>query len=308
MKLSSYLNSKIIFTDLKADNIDTLIKEMVERVEKSEGSLKGKVKIVTDAVIKRENEVSTAIGSGIAIPHARIENFNDFIISIALLKNPIKMKIAGSDKEDEVSFVILIISDVLKNKNILKTMSAISKMAMKNPALLEKIKNANSANEVIKLFEEANIEIEHRIIADDVLSHDIIPLREDATLEDVAKRFILERVTGLPVVDKNNNFLGEITERELIEFGMPKYTSLLEDLNFLTVGEPFEDYLLNEKTATIKALFRKNRTIQIDRNTPIMEICSIIVKKGVTRLYVVENSKYMGMIQRSDIIKKVLHI
>lgn len=308
MKLSSYLNSKIIFTDLKADNIDTLIKEMVERIEKSEGSLKGKVKAITDAVIKRENEVSTAIGSGIAIPHARIENFNDFIISIALLKKPVKMKIAGSDKEDEVSFVILIISDVLKNKNILKTMSAISKMAMKNPTLLEKIKNANSANDVIKLFEEANLEIEHRIIADDVLSHDIIPLKEDATLEDVAKRFILERVSGLPVVDKNNNFLGEITERELIEFGMPKYTSLLEDLNFLTVGEPFEDYLLNEKTATIKELFRKNRTIQIDRNTPIMEICSIIVKKGVTRLYVVENNKYMGMIQRSDIIKKVLHI
>lgn len=308
MKLSSYLNSKLIFTDLKDNDIETLIKDMIERIAKSEASLKGKVGTVTDAVIKREREVSTALGSGISIPHARIENFDDFIISIALLKKPINMKVAGTDKDDEVSFVMLIISDILKNKNILKTMSAISKMALKNPDLLEKIKKATSANEVIKLFEEANIEIEHRITADDVLSHDVSPLGEDATLEDVAKRFILEKVSGLPVVDKNNNFLGEITERELIEFGMPKYTSLLEDLNFLTVGEPFEEYLLNEKTATIKELFRHGKTIQIDRNTPIMEICSIIVKKGVTRLYVVDKGKYIGMIQRSDIIKKVLHI
>lgn len=308
MKLSSYLNTKSIFLDLQEESIDEVIKEMVKRISKSEENIKGKEKEIGEAVVKREKEVSTAIGSGIAIPHARIDNFNDFIISIALLKKPLTMNIAGTNKEDKVDFVVLIISDVLKNKNILKTMSAISKMALKNSELLEKIKKSSSSNEVIKRFEEANIEIEHRIIADDVLSPDIVPLGEDATLEDVAKRLILEKVSGLPVVDKSNNFLGEITERELIEFGMPKYTSLLEDLNFLTVGEPFEEYLLKEKTTTIKELFRKNRTVQIDRNTPIMEICSIIVKKGVNRLYVVENNKYVGMIQRSDIIKKVLHI
>lgn len=308
MKLSSYLNSKTVFLDLEEENIEEIIKEMVKKISKSEESLRGKEREIAEAVLKREREVSTAIGSGIAIPHARIDSFNDFIISIALLKKPISMNIAGTNKEDKIEFVVLIISDVLKNKNILKTMSAISKMALKNPVLLEKMKKSSTANEVIKNFEEANIEIEHRIIADDVLSPDVVPLKEDATLEDVAKRLILEKVSGLPVVDRDNNFLGEITERELIEFGMPKYTSLLEDLNFLTVGEPFEEYLLNEKTTTIKDLFRKNRTVQIDRNTPIMEICSIIVKKGVNRLYVVENNRYVGMIQRSDIIKKVLHI
>lgn len=308
MKLSSYLNSKTIFLDLQEENIENLIREMVKKIAKSEENLKGKENEIVEAVLKREMEFSTAMGSGIAIPHARIDSLNDFLIAIALLKTPIKMNIAGTNKIDEVNFVVLIISDVLKNKNILKTMSAISKMTLKNPQLFEKIKKSSSAQEIIKDFEESNIEIEHKIIADDVLSPDVIPLSADATLENVAKRLILEKVSGLPVVDRENNFLGEITERELIEFGMPKYTSLLEDLNFLTVGEPFEEYLLNEKTTTIKELFRKNKTVQIDRNTPIMEICSIIVKKGVNRLYVVENNKYIGMIQRSDIIKKVLHI
>ncbi|MGL5577608.1 MAG: PTS sugar transporter subunit IIA, partial [Fusobacteriaceae bacterium] len=165
MKLSSYLNTKSIFLDLQEESIDEVIKEMVKRISKSEENIKGKEKEIGEAVVKREKEVSTAIGSGIAIPHARIDNFNDFIISIALLKKPLTMNIAGTNKEDKVDFVVLIISDVLKNKNILKTMSAISKMALKNSELLEKIKKSSSSNEVIKRFEEANIEIEHRIIA-----------------------------------------------------------------------------------------------------------------------------------------------
>lgn len=67
---------------------------------------------------------------------------------------------------------------------------------------------------------------------------------------------ILEETSGLPVVDKNGNFLGEITERELIDYGMPEYLSLMGDLNFLTVGEPFEEYLVNESKVTIKNLYR----------------------------------------------------
>ncbi|WP_027128160.1 CBS domain-containing protein, partial [Fusobacterium perfoetens] len=145
--------------------------------------------------------------------------------------------------------------------------------------------------------------------ADDVLSPDISPVTEDTTLEVVAKRLINEKISGIPVVDEKNNFLGEITEKELIEYGMPKYLSLMKDLDFLTVGEPFEEYLLKEETATIKDLYRRKENLYtIDKKTPIMEICFIMVKKGITRIYVVENGKLHGVIRRYDIIKKVLHI
>lgn len=308
MKLSSYLDSKSIFIDLKVKNIEEAIKEMIDRVSKHNEKIKKINPLAKEMVIKREMEISTAIGSGIAIPHARIEGFDDFIISIATLDKPIEMALASGNNSDEVNFVVLILSDILKNKNILKTMSAISKMAIKKPELLKQLKECKSSNGLIKLIDEANIEIVHKIIADDLLNTETEPVNLDTTLEEVAKRFILEKTSGLPVVDENEFFLGEITERELIEYGMPKYTTLLDDLNFLTVGEPFEEYLLNEKTATIENIFRKDNLNIVDRKTPIMEICSIIVKKGATRLYVLEDKKYIGMVKRSDIIKKVLHL
>ncbi|MGL6167950.1 MAG: PTS sugar transporter subunit IIA [Fusobacteriaceae bacterium] len=308
MKLSSYLDSKFVFLDLKSKNIEDVVKEMIDGISKSNQEIKEINSLAKELVLKREKEISTAIGSGIAIPHARIEKFDDFIISIGVLKEPIVMNVAGGNTSDNVTFVVLILSDILKNKNILKTMSAISKMALKKPDLLKKLKQSASPKDLIKLIDEADIEIIHKIIADDLLSTDTEPVEADTTLDEIAKRFILEKTSGLPVVDKEGNFLGEITERELIEYGMPKYTSLLDDLNFLTVGEPFEEYLLNEKTATIKNIFRKENLNIIDRKAPIMEICSIMVKKGATRLYVLEGKKYIGMVKRSDIIKKVLHL
>lgn len=308
MKFSSYLDPQFIFTDLKGTNSESIITEMIERIADKDKIVKEHKSFILDAVIRREKEIPTGIGNGIAIPHARLENLNDFIVAIGLLDNPIEGEIGATHQKDQVSLVFLIISDVLKNKNILKVMSAVSKIALRKQDLLEKIKKERNPKKVIEYIQQADIELDHKIVAEDVLSPDVKPATPDNTLEDIATRLILEETSGFPVVDKNGNFLGEITERELIAYGMPNYLSLMEDLNFLTVGEPFEEYLMNESKVTIKDLYRVSNEIVIDRKTPIMEICFIMVNKGITRLYVVDNGKYYGMIKRSDIIKKVLHI
>ena len=308
MKFSSYLDPQFIFTDLKGKTPEEIITEMIERLSLKDKKINELKDVIVKSVIKREEEISTGMGNGIAIPHARIENFNDFIVSIGILEEPIEVEIAATRKTDKVKLVFLIISDVLKNKNILKVMSAVSKMALKRKNLLEKIKEEKNPNKIVEYIQESNIEIDHRIIAEDVLSPDIEPATPENTLEEIAKRLILEQISGLPVVDKDGMFLGEITERELIDFGMPDYLSLMGDLNFLTVGEPFEEYLVNETTTTIEKLYRVDERVKIDRKTPIMEICFIMVNKGLTRLYVLVEGKYYGMIRRSDIIKKVLHI
>lgn len=309
MKFSNYLDSKLIFTDVKGSSMEEVIIDMVEKMASKEKKINLIKKEVTASVIKREEEISTAIGKGIAIPHARMENFNDFIVAVGIVETPFKAKVGGSATKDEIELVFLIVSDILKNKNILKIMSAISKLIIKYPHIADKIKTLKNPTEILHSIEETDIEIGHKIIAEDVLSPNIVPVSPDATLEEVAKRLIIEHASGFPVVDKDGKFLGEITEKELIEFGMPKYLSLMKDLNFLTVGEPFEEYLINEKTTTIEKIYRpKNNIIIVDKKAPIMEICFIMVNKGVTRLYVIENGKYLGVIKRSDIIKKVLHI
>ncbi|MBQ3437394.1 MAG: PTS sugar transporter subunit IIA [Fusobacterium sp.] len=309
MKFSSYLNPEYIFTDLKADTKEEIIYEISERIAEKNNYFNSRKKEIVESILKRENEISTCMGEGVFIPHARLRDFNDFIIAVAILKEGVEGEIAATYQKDEIKIVFLIISDVLKNKNILRTMSVISRIALKRPDIMEQLKIEKNTKKIIDLLTAEDIEIEHKIIAEDVLSPDIKPVYKNDTLEEVAKRLILERESAFPVVKEDGELLGEITEKELISFGMPEHLSLMNDINFLTVGEPFEEYLLNEDTTTIENIFRKDiKYLIIDPKTPIMEICFKMVNSGIHRLYVVDNKKYCGMIKRSDIIKKVLHI
>ena len=307
MKLSSYLSEKVIIPNIKGNNINELIENLLDQLVENNKSLKNEKAIMKKAVLKREEEASTYLGHGVAIPHARLEHYDDILVAIGFPEKPVMVKTLDN-KEEELKIVILVIADVLKGKKILKIMSGISKLAMKNKVILDRIIEEKNPIETIKILEAANIEVDHNITAEDLMTNVPKPVKETNTLEDIAKIIIMEKVSGIPVVDKNNNFLGEITERELIAFGMPKYTTILNDLNFMTVGEPFENYLINEKTTTIEELYRKEGVVTVDREASLMEVSYLFMNRGVTRIYVVESGKYLGIILRSDIIRKILHI
>ncbi|MHA4989729.1 CBS domain-containing protein [Cetobacterium somerae] len=307
MKLSSYLSEKVIIPNIKGNNINELVENLLDQLVENNKSLKNEKVVMKKAVLKREEEASTYLGYGVAVPHARLEHYDDILVAIGFPEKPVMVKTIDN-KEEELKIVILVIADVLKGKKILKIMSGISKLAIKNKAILDRIIEEKNPVETIKILEAANIEIDHNITAEDLMTNIPKPVKETNTLEDIAKIIIMEKVSGIPVVDKNNNFLGEITERELIAFGMPKYTTILNDLNFMTVGEPFENYLINEKTTTIEELYRREGVVTVDREASLMEVSYLFMNRGVTRIYVVESGKYLGIILRSDIIRKILHI
>ena len=307
MKLSSYLSEKMIISNLKGNNISELAEDLITKIAEQNHHFKSEEALIKKYVLKREEEASTYLGYGVAIPHARMEYFDDILVAIGFPEKPVKTKTL-TNQEEEIKIVILVISDVLKSKKILKIMSGISKLALKNNKVLERIISEKNPHQVIKTLEEANIEIDKNITAEDLMTTLPKPVTVDNTLEDVAKRIIMEKVSGVPVVDDKMNFLGEITERELISFGMPKYTTILNDLNFMTVGEPFENYLVNEKITTIKELYRKEGVITVDKEASLMEISYLFMTKGITRIYVIDNNRYLGVILRTDIIRKILHI
>ncbi|MGL4977328.1 MAG: PTS sugar transporter subunit IIA [Cetobacterium sp.] len=307
MKLSSYLSEKVIIPNLKGNDINELVDNLLTKLVENNKVLKQEKEIMRKAVLKREEEASTYLGHGIALPHGRLEHYDDILVAIGFPEKQIKVRNLNNEEED-LKIVILILADVLKSKKILKVMSGISKLAMKNKDVLDKIIAQKNPLATIKSLESVNIEIDHNITAEDLMTNSPEPARVTNTLEDIAKKIIMEKVTGIPVVDKDNNFLGEMTERELIAFGMPKYTTILNDLNFMTVGEPFENYLVNEKITTIEDLYRKEGIVTVDKEASLMEISYLFMNRGVTRIYVIENGKYLGIILRSDIIRKILHI
>lgn len=304
MKISNFISKELIFLNVEVETIDDLIVDILNKSSLVDSELKKNFLNVEKTVLKREKETSTALGHGVIIPHGRVENYEDTTVIAGTLKKPIKVIVRN--KVEEVEIFFFIISGLTKNRIVLKLMSLVSHLSHKED-FLNKIKAAEDPDKFIKIIQENEKDVKQAVSSEDLMDTEVAPVLLNENMKDVSLRFITENKTGLPVIDENGNFVGEITEREIIEFGMPKYASLVSDLSFMTIGEPFEEYFLNSTKVTIREIYRKSKNV-IDKKASIMEICFKMITEGNTRLYIVEDNKYFGMIERRDIIEKFLHI
>jgi nitrogen PTS system EIIA component len=79
--ISPYLDERLVLF-LDASSRDEALQQMVDMLEK-EHQLKN-AKIFHDAILKREGIVSTGIGLGVAVPHAKLEGYHEFFIAIGI--------------------------------------------------------------------------------------------------------------------------------------------------------------------------------------------------------------------------------
>ncbi|GAK49267.1 nitrogen regulatory IIA protein [Candidatus Moduliflexus flocculans] len=305
MKLSNYIDPKLIVVNMTATTKEEAFTALIDHAAHLDAEFARQKPAIQTAIFEREQSISTAMGNGVAMPHARVEGYDNVIVVAGVLKHSIECELASKERGN-VRLIFLIVVGKTKNKLMLQLMAGITKLT-ENRQLFDAICREASPEKIAALIKDAKITFKATITAEDIMNTAIEPARLNNTLEEIARRLVAEDIMGLPVVDDSGKFLGEITERELIQYGMPKYTTMMGDLSFMTVGEPFEEYFKHESRVTVQELYRKN-PMTIDKNASIMEISFIIVNKGNTRLYVVENGRYLGMVMRKDLIRKVLHI
>jgi mannitol/fructose-specific phosphotransferase system IIA component (Ntr-type) len=106
-----------------------------------------------DAVWAREEQLSTGLGLGLALPHARLRDFGEPLVIIALCQTPIE-DYEGLDNSP-VEMIILIITDDEDRSRYLSILKSVSSNLLKNKELINKLFTAkNNPAEVIKLLKD----------------------------------------------------------------------------------------------------------------------------------------------------------
>ncbi len=105
-------------------------------------------KALEKAIIDRENLMSTGIGYGIAIPHAREKSVKDFIIALGIHKNGISYE---SIDDKPVHLISMIASPENKNREYIIIMSKLS-VILKDTELREKILASDSEKEIYQII------------------------------------------------------------------------------------------------------------------------------------------------------------
>lgn len=307
MKISSYIDLDYIFTDIDLSDKNEIIREIIKKIGEKENKILEDNKKIENEIIKKEEDISTAIGNGIVIPHIRCAEYDDFIVAVGLLKNSIEVKTAYNNL-DKVKYFFVIISAISKNKLMLKLIPEINKLFLNKEfriALEEKKIEKEDFVEIIKKYER---ESSDGLEAEDIMRKEILPVKVDDIIGDVVARMAKDKIDAIPVVDNTGKFLGDITEEEIIMYSLPKSAAYLRDLDFLRNSEQFEQYFKNEKKLTIGEIYEMFPAVTVKRNSSVVEVAFVMTYNKVSRVYVVENEKYLGTVYRNDIIRKVLHI
>ncbi len=105
--------------------------------------------VVIDAVMQRERVISTGIGIGIAIPHAKISGLDEFHVVIGIVEHE------GIDWEAidhlPVKLIILICGPDDRHKEYLGLLSSLTKK-IKQEEVRQALFSSKNREEVVKIF------------------------------------------------------------------------------------------------------------------------------------------------------------
>ena len=148
MKICDVLSKERIFAKIEINSKETCINSLIDLFKGD--SRVNDIETLRSAVHERETIMSTGIGNGFAIPHAKTAGVNEMIAGFATLKNPIEFEALDGQP---VELIFLLVGEENAVGPHIKMLSRISRL-MNKEAFRERLINAVDVDEIYTIFEE----------------------------------------------------------------------------------------------------------------------------------------------------------
>ena len=112
--------------------------------------------------------------------------------------------------------------------------------------------------------------------AKDIMTRDVVTVSPTRAVKELAKVFLKNRISGVPVVDKKGKIIGVVSEADIIA----------------------------KKGRQVKDIMSR-KVIQVNEQTAVEEIASIMTHHNIKRVPVMEEGKLLGIVSRADIIRAI---
>ena len=153
MKFTEFVCFEAIIPELEAKDRDAAISELVSALDKAGRLGKGNCDKITRAVIKRENEASTGMGKGIAVPHVKHKAVREVLAAIGQSSKGVDF--ASLDKQPVYS-VILLLSPTEDPDKHLQAMEKIFRH-LQQEKFRKFLRQSQTAAQIEDLLKEADV-------------------------------------------------------------------------------------------------------------------------------------------------------
>ena len=155
MKFEDFVCFEATIPEFQASDRDGAVAELVSSLDKAGKLGNSNSKVITRAVIKRENEASTGMGKGVAVPHVKHKAVKNVVAAIGLSGAGIDF--SALDKQPVYS-IILLISPTNKPDSHLQAMENIfgNLQYEKFRSFLRQCRNAEQIEDLLREADEGS--------------------------------------------------------------------------------------------------------------------------------------------------------
>ncbi|OIP91523.1 MAG: hypothetical protein AUK26_06700 [Syntrophaceae bacterium CG2_30_58_14] len=144
--------------------------------------------------------------------------------------------------------------------------------------------------------------IARRVMVRDVMTRNVIHVRDDADITEVSKLLSENRISGLPVVDGDDRVIGVVTEADVLSMAGMKKEHAFRDILRHILGEPLPGRAGSKRLRDVMS----SPAITTGPESDIRDVALTIDEKRIKRLPVVdEQGRLIGLISRADIVRVI---
>jgi CBS domain-containing protein len=144
--------------------------------------------------------------------------------------------------------------------------------------------------------------------AKEIMETNVITVKKETTIEEIAHILTDKNISGVPVVDDGNKVIGMVSQKDLlykdVEPRFPAVVEILGGLIFLKGVKHYQEEL-KKLVATKAEDIMTQKVISVTEETEVEKVAEIMVEKDVNRIPVLREGKLIGIISRADIVKYI---
>ena len=139
--------------------------------------------------------------------------------------------------------------------------------------------------------------------AKDIMTRKVITVSPETKIDLAGKLLLENHFNGLPVVDPEGRLKGIICQDDLIvqqkKFPLPSVFTILDGVIPLTSSKQMEKEVQKMAAITVGQAMTLD-PVTVDPETTLEEIATLMVKKNIHTLPVVEKDRLVGVVGKED--------
>ena len=136
----------------------------------------------------------------------------------------------------------------------------------------------------------------------DLMIRDVTSIMNDCKLVDLIQILSRHKITGVPVVNHNQEVIGFISQHDVIKAALPNYLEIINSSSifseFIQLSKRLQEY---SEHPVEEFMNKKVLTIEEEDNEVLA--ASLLIQNKIQRLPVVRENKLVGIVTLTDICR-----